>query len=252
MPLRFRLLAAVVLMTALIFPLFLTEIPPVVDYPNHLARAYLLAFGKADPVLAKMFDPRWGIIPNLASDILLPPILHLVPLYSAGKIVLAISLLLPLLGGWTYSYCLFGRWSFWSLGAVFVAFNLTFLLGFLNFQIGMGMAFFMAAAWVRWRERRPAVALAAMAAGAIAVFFCHLIGLALLMVLVGVHELDWLLGTTAGERRAQILRRLAALVLVFTPSLILYLCSPASEAEGRLVWLSVRLKSLLLLAPLLN
>ena len=35
----------------LLIPLILTEVPPLTDYPNHLARCYLLAFGSSDPAL---------------------------------------------------------------------------------------------------------------------------------------------------------------------------------------------------------
>jgi hypothetical protein len=249
---RIWLWAAAFLTTILTLPFFLTEIPPVVDYPNHLARGYLLAFGKSIPVLAGMFQPHWAIIPNLACDFILPPMLHLLPIYSAGKIVLAVSLLFPLMGGVAYNFCLFRRWSFWPLGAALVAFNLSFLLGFLNFQIGMGMAFLTAAIWVGWRDRRPAAALVGVSVGGIAVFFCHLIALGLLMVLVGAYELDRLLGIAPPKRWGQTVRRVAASILVFTPSFILYLCSPTSGAEGRLIWLPASLKSLFTLAPFMN
>jgi hypothetical protein len=169
MPTRTWLSAALVLISITIFPFFLTEIPPVVDYPNHLARAYLLAFGKADPVLTTVFEPHWDIIPNLAGDLFLLPLLHIMPVYDAGKVLLALSLLLPVIGSWTYSFCLFRRLSLWSLGTVLVAFNFSFLLGLMNFQLGLGMAFLTAAAWIRWRESWPYAVFAVAAVGAVAV-----------------------------------------------------------------------------------
>ena len=69
-------LVAAILATGLSAPFLVTEIPPVLDYPNHLARAYLLAFGPSDPVLSHIYVPQWAIIPNLALDLLLPPLLQ--------------------------------------------------------------------------------------------------------------------------------------------------------------------------------
>src|SRR5690349_18089258 len=78
------LLAAAVLLA----PLLIADVPPVLDYPNHLARFVLLAAGPDDPVLGRIFTPRWSIIPNLATDLIMPPLLHVVPVHIAGRLLL--------------------------------------------------------------------------------------------------------------------------------------------------------------------
>ena len=62
-------LLSVVLLT----PLLITDVPPLLDYPNHLARFALLAAARGDPVLGPIFTPHWAIIPNLAADVIVPP-----------------------------------------------------------------------------------------------------------------------------------------------------------------------------------
>ncbi|MEA2790465.1 MAG: hypothetical protein QOG73_2871, partial [Acetobacteraceae bacterium] len=47
-------------------PLFVIDVPPLLDYPNHLARAFVLASLPDDTVLARFYAPHWSIIPNLA------------------------------------------------------------------------------------------------------------------------------------------------------------------------------------------
>src|SRR5450432_1539959 len=86
------------LCAVLLSPLLLVEVPPLLDYPNHLARLYVLAFGQHDPVLATMYVAHWAIIPNLAIDLIMPPVLHLLPVHVAGRLMLALVLLLPVLG----------------------------------------------------------------------------------------------------------------------------------------------------------
>ena len=65
------------LSAALVAPLLITDVPPLLDYPNHLARFVLLAAGADDPTLGPIFTPHWAIIPNLATDLIAPPLLRL-------------------------------------------------------------------------------------------------------------------------------------------------------------------------------
>ena len=60
------------LLTALaILPVFLVEIPAMLDYPNHLARMYLLA-ASGTPNENPYYVVTWKLYPNLAMDIIVP------------------------------------------------------------------------------------------------------------------------------------------------------------------------------------
>ena len=54
---------------SLLAPLFLVDVPPVLGYPNHLARMYVLAFVAHEPTLSRMYAQHSAIIPNLAIDL---------------------------------------------------------------------------------------------------------------------------------------------------------------------------------------
>ena len=86
------------LSAVLLAPLLIADVPPVLDYPNHLARFVLLAAGPDDPVLGRMFTPSWSIIPDLAIDVIGPPLLHVLPVHVAGRCLLGGILLLNLAG----------------------------------------------------------------------------------------------------------------------------------------------------------
>ena len=77
----------------LLAPLALVDVPPLLDYPNHLARAVVLAQGASDPALSRMYAAHWGIIPNLGTDLVLPPLLHVLPVHLAGRMVVGLSLI---------------------------------------------------------------------------------------------------------------------------------------------------------------
>ena len=100
--------APALLCLILLAPLALIDMPPLLDYPNHLARAVVLAAGTSDPILSRMYAAHWAVIPNLGTDLVLPPLLHLLPVHLAGRIVVGISILLPVAGTVAYSRAVFG------------------------------------------------------------------------------------------------------------------------------------------------
>jgi hypothetical protein len=218
----------------LLVPLFLVDVPPLLDYPNHLARMYVLAFGAHDPVLSRMYQQHWAIIPNLAIDLVMPAMLHLMPLAIAGRIVLAVTLLLPVVGAIVYHRVAFGVRSYWPLTAALGAYNTLFLFGFMNFLLSLGMALLAAAAWLRWRDRHPVWVTGGGALAAVAIFFMHLFGLVFLAVLVGSEELVRMRNIRRlGEKMVPyLLRRICMATLVMAPPVALLLAAPLGHLDG--------------------
>ena len=240
----------VLLCAALLAPLLLTDVPPLLDYPNHLARLMVLADNGADPILARLYRPNWGIIPDLGIDLIGPPLMWLLPVHIAGRVILGIVLLLPVLGTVAYSRAVFGRATWWSLGSVLVAYNATYMLGFLNFMAGTGLALLLAASWIRWRDTAPMRTLAIAIPGAIALFFCHLMGVLFYALLIGSSELAQL-PALRRQPRAVALRALFAAAIFVAPA-ALYLSSELKEMANETVYLSVAKKAAQLLEPVAN
>jgi hypothetical protein len=240
----------VVLCLVLLAPLTLTDVPPLLDYPNHLARLFVLASLPNDPILARFFAPRWGIIPNLALDLIVPPLLRIFPVHLVGRAVVGVTLLLPVAGAIAYHRALAGRLSYWPLGSVLFAYNGAMLRGFLNFIISLGLALLLAAAWVAWRDRRPFVAMGTCAPGVVALFFCHLIGVLFFAILIAGHELLIIRTDPFGVNL--ILRRVAVVVAVFAVPALLYAVSDLSGMESGVVFRSVTDKAGAALMPVVN
>jgi hypothetical protein len=238
----------------LLAPLFVVDVPPLLDYPNHLARMYLLAFGQHDPILSRMYAQHWAIIPNLAIDLVLPELVRLLPIYVAGRIMLAATLLLPVIGMIAYHRAVFRVRSYWPLAGGLIAYNALFILGFMNFQLSIGMALLVAAGWMRWRTRHPLVVALCGGVATTSIFFMHLFGLGFLAVLVGTEELSWLWRHQAD--RSVVLRRLwrhgLILFAAFLAPAALYFMAPFSEVGGPMTWLPWIHKTLWLLEPFLT
>lgn len=238
-------MALIGLCVVLLVPLLVIDVPPLRDYPNHLARIFVLA--SDDPVLAHFYAPHWSIIPNLALDLIGPPLIHLVPVHVAGRILIAVSVLLPVWGTIAYNTALGGRW--WSLGVGLVPYNACLLSGFLNFEISLGCALLLAAGWLRWREHHPMRAIVLALLGTPVLFACHLMGLVFFGLLIGGAELCQL----QQERTiTAVFRRGIVVALVFAAPAILYLLSDLQHLGGDAGFLPLGTKLLQLTTPFVN
>ena len=248
----------------LLAPLLAVDVPPLLDYPNHLARAFVLASLPTDPVLATFYTAHWAIIPNLATDLVAPPLMRVLPVHDVGRLLIAAAVLLPVLGTVAYSRALGGRW--WCLAVGLTAYDSTLLQGFLNFNLSVGLALLLAAAWLRWRERYPVPTIALNAAGAVVLFVCHLMGLVFLGILLASAECSRLagdqrrlslgpgmemVGRLGALLRSGILRG-AAVVMVFAAPVALYSASQLQTLGGDAEFLPPLAKLEQLLSPFVN
>ncbi len=232
---RFRWHWTLALLVLLALPYTLVDVPPVLDYPNHLARFFVLAH-PSDPVLAQFYAPHWRLIPNLGFDLIGTAILKILPLHVGGRLLLAISEVAPVLGVLAYSRAAFGRLTPWPVMTGLAAWNAIFFLGFLNFLLSVGLGFAAAALWMVLRRRGAIAAmLFAMAASAV-LFLCHIFGVLLFALLIFAQEISrlWDLRRRQALRGEEAGRVVAMLLLALLPAAILYGLSPLSSGPAGL------------------
>nr|WP_294543698.1 hypothetical protein [uncultured Rhodopila sp.] len=235
---------------ALLAPLFAVEIPPLLDYPNHLARLFVLANLPQDPVLSRMFMANWQIIPNLAIDVLFTPLIHVMQANTVGRVMLGFILLLNLAGVAAYHRVVFGSLSLWTAASALVGFNGIFLLGFLNYEIAQGLALVAAAAWIALHEERPVAAALLGVAAVVVLFFCHLMGVLIFLLLIGSAEAAFLWPRIRRpELPAVILRPVAMLLPPIGATLLLYALSALSQHGGNTTWMAWKSKLVFSLMP---
>ena len=136
-------------MTLVTVPLFSTVLPPLFDYPNHLARLYLLMEGGN-----AFYAVRWAPLPNLAQDLIVPPLAGLMPLDLASKLFLVMVFGLITGGAIWLNRVATGAWRFWSLLTFLLLYNRIFLWGFVNYLFGIGVALGGMALWLALEPRR--------------------------------------------------------------------------------------------------
>ncbi|EGP08052.1 hypothetical protein CSIRO_2650 [Bradyrhizobiaceae bacterium SG-6C] len=243
-------LAVMGLAAGLAVPFFLIDLPPVLDYPNHLARYVMLAHPD-DPVLSQMYTPRWGILPNIGMDALAAVLLKFSSPHTGGRLLLALSLFAPVVGVVAYSRVAFGRFTYWPLASGLVAWNAVFFLGFMNFLLSAGLAFGAAALWIALdRQGRRWLATFLVAIAVAVIFFCHIFGVLLTALLIGSYELSRLVALWKdGKLTAGTFARTVLLVaMMLAPALALYLVSPLSSDATPGTWNGWQ-KALVMFAP---
>jgi len=164
-------------------PLFSTALPPLFDYPNHLARMHLLSEGGN-----QFYAVRWGPLPNLAQDLIVPPLARLIPLDLASKLfVVAIFGLITSATIWLNRVAT-GVWRLWPLLAFMLLYNRVFLWGFLNYLFGIGIALAGTALWLALEHERLWLRALVSSLVALACYFSHIAAFGFYaLVIVGIE-----------------------------------------------------------------
>jgi hypothetical protein len=216
-------------------PVMLHPLPPLLDYPNHLARAHVIATIGADRQLSQFYQVEWQIIPNLIMDVLVPLAQPVLGIYRAGQSFTVITILLVISGALCLHRVLYRKWSLVPLLVAPLAYNRIFLVGLMNYTFGVGLAMWALAAWLYLRERAWAARLLASALFCVALFFCHLFTVALYGL--GVFAVEtWRLWTRRDRPLSVRIAEFVSAGLPFVPVLVLLGLSPTWGLSGENRW----------------
>lgn len=144
----FRKIFCFLLLVSLV-PVIVTEFPPLQDYPNHLARASILAqYQNPDFDFAENFDVLVRPIPNCSWDILVYALSKVLSIQMAGRAVLMLYLILFPLSVYFFLAKAVPQNRIFSLFAFLFTYNSNFHLGNLNFVLSLPIFFFTLGLWV--------------------------------------------------------------------------------------------------------
>jgi len=168
-----------------IMPLFLVRVPAMLDYPNHLARMYLLS---GTPSLA--YEPAWRVCPNLAMDLIVPTLARFMDVAIAAKVFWGASSILIVSGAVFLELTVKGRHRLGGLGAMLALSSLPFAFGEANFGFGLGLAVWSLGLWIRLRERSAWLRWTVGAVAVAALFVAHMLALGVYGLAIGLFELS--------------------------------------------------------------
>jgi hypothetical protein len=187
----------------------------MVDYPNHLARMFVLArdgTAQAHPY----YQVTWNVIPNLAMDLLVPRLGRLIGVETATRLFYLASQILIVTGAMAIERAVKGRVHIAGFVALMFLYSLPFAWGFVNFEFGFGCALWGIACALVLLERPWPIRLALHTAIIVSLFAAHMFALGLYGFTIGLHEL-W----RAWSRRASLRETIGRLAMPALPALAL-------------------------------
>jgi len=208
----------------LLLPLWIVHFPPLLDYPDHLARAFII-FHIDD--MSYRFRPfyavDWGPYPYLGMDVLLAALQHLFSIEIAGRILLSICVIsVPIACWWFLRQANPGHdpLVLWTL---LLSYNLFFLAGFTNFQLGFALCFLSLGFWLQYLQKPTRLGWLLVLVLLTCTYFMHLLALGIAGIVVLVYSL-------AARLK---FRRLVWSWTLFAPPLIMFFTSQITSYNGR-------------------
>ena len=124
----------------LVLPVWLSPVAPFSDWPNHLARIHVLAHYSSSAAYQQYYQPAWGPYPNLAFDLIGTLLARLLPTELVGQLFLMLVVLVWCAGVAMLGRAIEGSVSWRVLLACFFVYSESFLLGYANYAISMGLS----------------------------------------------------------------------------------------------------------------
>ena len=201
---RHHALRLLLISVAILVPVFWHRNIAAGDLGSHLYNAWLAQLVKHGWAPGLWLAPRWN---NALFDLLLGGLGHFVSLHTAEKIAVSLAVLIFFWGTFAF-VCAATRRAPWLLCPIIAIFSYgySFEMGFLNFYISLGLAFFGIAIFWRGRawERWIAIALAPLA------MLAHPLGFA------------WLAAASAYVALAEAIPRRYQILLVIAAGAVLF------------------------------
>jgi len=224
-------------------PLAVSWLPALADYPNHLARVFVLLNLHRSPALATYYESFFRGQPNLAFDLGVAALAQVMPIWLAGKMFIVITFI-TIAGGVIYLHRVtHGHWSVWPLLVFFFLYNRLLLWGYLGYLFSLGLAVWGVAFFLRLKRADAALRLAVGLAFAIAVYFGHLFAFGIYAVCIATITANDVIPTIRRMPSAAAGEFLVAGLPLLLPVVLFMTSSMAGEA-GRTSWALGYLRSL--------
>jgi len=176
--------------TLLLLPMWIVRYPPLLDYPDHLARSFIVAHLN-DPAyrFRDLYFTEWGPYPYLGMDLSLIALERFLPVETAGRVFLSICVLGIPLAGWLFLREANPRHEQLSAWILLLSYQVFFLEGFLNFHFGTVLSLLALTVCLRYLKSSKPPWLLLMFVLFTIVYFTHLIVFGITGFIVLVYTL---------------------------------------------------------------
>src|SRR5438477_4374052 len=199
-------------------PLLWVRVPPLGDYPSHLARMWILVHGAEIPELARNYTVHWRLLPDLAMDLIVPVLSTMMTVEQAGRVFIALMMGALIGGTATLHRAIYGRVGMWPIWSVLFVYNAELFWGFPTL-FATGVYLFAFSGWIATRHWRAGPRILSFSAVATLLCLLHLFAFGLYALSVVAYEF----GTRASLRRISLTSLIgwSAVCLQFVPGLLI-------------------------------
>lgn len=180
-----------------LLPLLAARHLPLLDAPGHEARLAALrhiASGRG----SDFYRLDSFFLPNIAFDVIGLGLVFVVEPETAGKIFLALTMLLTLSGTSVLNRVAIGRWSIVPLASALLLYNLVTILAFFSYAFGLALMPWALAGRIL-ADRRPAMQRTGLGVlFGVALLFCHVYDFAIYAIMVSGFTLTALIRRDLG------------------------------------------------------
>lgn len=166
------------------------QFPPLLDYANHYARLWLISGGIETQPFSDIYMLEWDhTATNLGIDLLTGLLGRVVGVDVLARIFLFLAITLPPLGAILLHRRLFGPGHLWPVAILFCSWCSTMIGGFINFQIGLGLALVFATIDLSLRSRGGAAVFVWRMAAGLMLTLMHIFSVGFFLVLIAALTL---------------------------------------------------------------
>jgi hypothetical protein len=158
-----------------VLPIWVVKYPPLLDYPNHLASSYVLAHLHDSLPFHSWYSAEWGLYPYVAMDVMLRALQFLLPIEMAGRVYLTLAVLALPAAMWFFLRQANPGEDAIACWALVGTHNIFFLLGYLNFCVGLAFVFLALGLCLKWCARPTQLSWLCAMLAITATYFSHLI-----------------------------------------------------------------------------
>jgi len=177
------------LAAAVLAPVFAVNVWGLGDTPNHLARIHIMTRIADTPELQRLYETSWKPVPYLGMDVVVAILAQVMPIYVAGRVFVAVCLLMPVAAAALLRRVAWGRVGLMPALGFLLSYNYLIARGFLAYVFGAGLAVMLFAGWLATRQMPRWRRAALFAPAVLLLYFCHAFAFLTYGLLVGTHEL---------------------------------------------------------------
>jgi hypothetical protein len=179
----------VVIFVIITIPFWVTNMPPLLDLPGHMARYHIAQEWATSADLQRFYSYKWMLSGNLGGDLIVFGLKDILSIEQASWFVCLLTVLLTMLAIPVLSKTFHGSVQLSSFCALPLVYHNFYFWGFVNFNLGVAFTLLSLALWHKMRATQFKRTIFFIPIAFI-IWLTHSLGWALLLLFVSMLELE--------------------------------------------------------------